>query len=92
MLDGEFEEVENPENSSGPSLFRFVMFKATDKVWHKKKKVETGEAKDDANVLDFAVDDVGFGLDNEGQPQSIAEHVVGKQFHVRFHWHYLAIG
>ena len=45
MVDGEIEEVENPDNASVPSLFRFVMFKATDKVSHKKKKVETDKPK-----------------------------------------------
>ena len=44
MVDGEIEEVENPDNASGASLFRFVMFKATDKVSH-KKKVETDKPK-----------------------------------------------
>ena len=44
MVDGEIEEVESPENPSAPSLFRFVMFKATHKVSH-KKKVETDRPK-----------------------------------------------
>ena len=44
MVDGAIEEVETPENASGASLFRFVTFKATDKVCH-KKKVETDKAK-----------------------------------------------
>ena len=44
LVDGAIEEVENPENPSGPSLFRLVICKATDKVCH-KKKVETDEPK-----------------------------------------------
>ena len=48
LVDGEIEEVENPENASGASLFRFVMCKATDKVCHKKKGGDR-QAKDDAN-------------------------------------------
>ena len=55
MVDGEIEEVENPKNPSGPSLFRFVMFKATEKVSH-KKKVETDKAKDDTNDFGLAFD------------------------------------
>ena len=44
LVDGANEEVESPENPSGPSLFRFVMCKATDKVCH-KNKVETDKPK-----------------------------------------------
>ena len=44
LFDGEIDEVEHPENASGASLFRFVTFKATDKVCH-KKKVETDKPK-----------------------------------------------
>ena len=44
LVDGAVEEVDNPQNASGASLFRFVTFKATDKVCH-KKKVETDKAK-----------------------------------------------
>jgi len=53
LVDGEIEEVESPAKPSGPSLFRFVMFKATEKARH-KKRVETDKAKDDANDLDCA--------------------------------------
>ena len=49
MVDGEIEEVETPDNGSGASLFRFVMFKATDKVCH-KEKVET----DKPNMMPMA--------------------------------------
>ena len=35
-MDGEIEEVENPDNPGGPSLFRLVMFKANEKVTHTK--------------------------------------------------------
>ena len=51
-MEGEIEEVENPDNPGGPSLFRFVMFKGTEKVSH-SKKVETDKAKNDANDFDF---------------------------------------
>ena len=39
--------MENPDNASGASLFRFVMCKATDKVCH-KEKVDIDKAKDNA--------------------------------------------
>jgi hypothetical protein len=58
-VDGEIEEVENPDNPGGPSLFRFVMFNATEKVSH-SKKVETDKAKNHANDFDFTFDDVDF--------------------------------
>ena len=67
MVDGAVEEVENPENASGASLFRFVTFKATDKVCH-MKKVETDKPK----MMPMA--QCGLGLGNEGRPQSFAEH------------------
>ena len=59
-MGGEIEEVENPDNPGGPSLFRFVMFKGTEKVSH-SKKVETDKAKNDANDFDFTFDDVDLG-------------------------------
>ena len=59
-MDGDIEEVENLVNPGGPSLFRFVMFKASEKVTH-AKKVETDKAKDDANEFDFTFDDVDLG-------------------------------
>ena len=52
--------MENPAKPSGPSLFRFVMFKATEKVSH-KKKVETDKAKDDTTDFDLTFDDVDLG-------------------------------
>ena len=52
-MDGDIEEVENLDNPCGPSLFRFVMFKASEKVIH-TKMVETGKAKDDANEFDIS--------------------------------------
>ena len=51
MLDGEIAQVENPDN--GPNLFRLVMFKATEKVSH-KKTVETDKAKDKVDHFHFA--------------------------------------
>jgi hypothetical protein len=68
LLDGDIEEVENPQNPSGPSLFRLVIFKAIEKV-----KAETHKAKEDAGDFDFAFDDVDLGWAMEGQQQSIAE-------------------
>ena len=44
LFDGEIDEVDRPENASGASLFRFVMFKAIDKACQ-KKKVETAKPK-----------------------------------------------
>ena len=52
--------MENPAKPSGPSLFRFVMFKATEKESH-KKKVKTDKAKDDTNDSDLNFDDVDLG-------------------------------
>ena len=72
-MEGDIEEMENPDNPGGPSLFRFVMFKGTEKVSH-SKKVETDKAKNDANDFDFTFDDVGLGWAMEGQHQSSAEH------------------
>ena len=46
MVDGDIDEAENPENQSGPSFFRLVMFRASEKVSH-EKKVETEKAKED---------------------------------------------
>ena len=69
MVDGEIEEVENPENPSGLSLFPLVMLKATEKV-----NVETHKAKEDADDFDYTFDDVGLGWAMEGQQQSVAEH------------------
>ena len=43
-MDGEIEELEKPDNPGGPNLFRFVMFKGTEKVSH-SKKLETDKAK-----------------------------------------------
>ena len=65
--------MENPAKPSGPSLFRFVMFKAIENVSH-KKKVETDKANSDANELGFTFDDVGLGWAMEGQHQSTAAH------------------
>ena len=52
--------MENPAKPSGPSLFRFVMFKATEKESH-KKKVKTDKAKDDTNDFDLNFDDADLG-------------------------------
>ena len=60
LVDGAIEEVENTENASGASLFRFVMLKATDKGSH-KEKVDTDKAKDNANDVVFTFDDVDLG-------------------------------
>ena len=45
LLDGDIDEVENPDNGSGVSLFRLVMFKATDLKVCRKTKVETDKPK-----------------------------------------------
>ena len=58
LIDGEIEEVANPEKSDGPSLIRFTVFKTTDKVTH-KKKVETDKSKlDDIDDINFTFDDL----------------------------------
>ena len=64
-------EVENPENPSGPSLFRFVMFKAAKRVTH-KKKVQTDKAKNGAHDLAFTLDDVHMDLARNKDLQNIA--------------------
>ena len=67
--------MENPAKPSGPSLFRFVMCKATEKVSH-KKKVETDKAKDDTN--DFALTfDVDLGWTMEASSQALPNTAVG---------------
>ena len=69
-MDGEIEEVENPVNPSGPSLFRFMMLKATEKVSH-KKKVETDKAKDDTNDCGLTFDDVDLGWTMKASSQAL---------------------
>ena len=72
-MDGEIEGVGNPVNPSAPSLFRFVVFKATEKVSH-KKKVETDKAKDDTNDFDITFDAGDLGWAMKANKPSIAEH------------------
>ena len=66
----------NPENPSGPSLFRFVMFKATEKVSH-KKKVETDKAKDDTSDFDLTFDDVDLGWRMKASNQALQNTAAG---------------
>ena len=68
--------MENPEKPSGPSLFRFVMFKATENVSH-KKKVETDKAKDDTNDFDLTFDDVDLGWTMKASSQALPNTAVG---------------
>ena len=75
-MDGEIEEVENPVNPSGPSLFRFVMFKATEKVSH-KKKVETDKAEDDTNDFGLTFDEVYVGWTVEASSQALQNTAAG---------------
>ena len=70
-MDGEIEEVENPDNSGGPNWFRFVMFKATEKLSH-KKRVQTDKAKHGAHDLAFTLDDVHMDLARKKDLQNIA--------------------
>ena len=77
-MDGEIEEVENPDNPGGPSLFRFVMFKASEKVTH--TKVETDKAKDDANAFDFTFDDVDLGWAMKASSKALQNIAAGNHF------------
>ena len=63
--------MENPDNPSGPSLFRFVMFKAAKRVTH-KKNVQTDKAKHGAHDLAFTLDDVQMDLVRNKDLQNIA--------------------
>ena len=79
MLDGDIEEVENPQNPNGPSFFfRLVMLKATEKVGH-KKEVETDKAKHDANDLAFRSDDVDLGWKWKAISKALQNITVGKE-------------
>ena len=77
-MDGDIEEVENPDNPGGPSLFRFVMFKASEKVTH-TKKVEIDKAKDDASEFDFTFDDVDLGWTMKASSKSLQNIAAGSQ-------------
>ena len=68
--------MENPAKPSGPSLFRFVMFKAIENVSH-KKKVETDKAKDDTNDFDLTFDDVDLGWTMKASSQALPNTAVG---------------
>ena len=78
-MDGEIEEVENPDNTGGPNLFRFVMFKATEKVSH-KKKLEIGKAKNDATDFDFTFDDVDLGWTMKASSKALQNIAAGNRF------------
>ena len=70
--------MENPEKPSGPSLFRLVMFKATEKESH-KKNVKTDKAKDDTNDFDLNFDDVDLGWTLKASSKALQTIAVGKQ-------------
>ena len=90
-MDGEIEEVENPDNNGGPNLFRFVMFKATEKISH-QKKIETDKGKYESKDFYFTFDDVDLGWTMKASSKALQNIAAGNQFHVRFHWHCLGIG
>ena len=70
MLDGDIEEVENPDNPSGQSLFRFTVYKATESTLH-KKKVVTDKTKNDGQDFDFSFDDVDIGWNFKGSNKAL---------------------
>ena len=77
-MDGEIEEVENPDNNGGPNLFRFVMFKATEKVTH-QKKVETDKGKGDTKDFDFTFDDVDLGWTMKASSKALQNIAAGRE-------------
>ena len=70
LLDGEIQEIENPDDPDGPSLFKFTTYKASEGTKH-KKKIEWDKAKSttDTDGLDFTFDDVdmGWGFKDSGK-------------------------
>jgi len=69
-LDGEIQEVENPDDPAGPPYFKFTVYSAMEKSMH-RKKLEYDACKNKDDAMDFTLDELDFGLDMKETGKSL---------------------
>jgi hypothetical protein len=79
LIKKEIEEVENPENSGGPTMYRYTVYTETEGTTHKKVIQQNKDKVMDPMDLDFAFDEVPLGWQFKASSNALADMAAGKQ-------------
>ena len=79
MVKKEIEEVENPENSGGPTMYRYTVYTETEGTTHKKVIQQNKDKVMDPMDLDFAFDEVPLGWQFKASSNALADMAAGKR-------------
>ena len=69
----EVEEVENPENLGGRTMYRYTVYTESEGTTHKKTIRQDKDKVMDPMDLDFSFD-YGFGIESQGIHPCIGQH------------------
>jgi hypothetical protein len=77
LVNKEIEEVLDPENPTGPTMFKYKIFSETEATVH-KKMIKLAKEKDDPMDLDFNFEDIDLGWNFKTTSNALADLAAGK--------------
>ena len=77
LVNKEIEEVLDPENPNGPTMFKYKVFTESDATVH-RKAIRMCKEKDDPMDLDFNFDDIDLGWNFKTSSNALADLAAGK--------------